>query len=107
VARAGEAPDHEKPAWSEQRACRPWLDEEIAIVAPRAIVLLGATAAQSLLGREFRVTKERGMLLDSGLAEIVLATIHPSAVLRADDREEAFEGLVADLRVAVSASRAG
>ncbi|HWE82129.1 MAG TPA: UdgX family uracil-DNA binding protein [Gaiellaceae bacterium] len=94
---------HDKPSLTEQRACRPWLDEEIALVAPRAIVLLGATAAQSLLGREFRVTRDRGRLLESDLAEIVMATIHPSAVLRADDREEAFDGLVADLRVAAAA----
>ena len=66
---------------------------------PRALVLLGATAAQSLLGRSFRVTKERGRLLDSDLAELVTATIHPSAVLRSDDREAMFAGLVDDLRL--------
>ena len=94
---------HDKPSWSEQVACRPWLELELAAVRPRALVLLGATAAQSLLGRDFRVTRSRGMLLDSDLAEIVVATIHPSAVLRADDRDEMFAGLVADLRVAAAA----
>jgi uracil-DNA glycosylase len=90
---------HDKPSWSEQTACRPWLEAEIAVVKPRALVLLGATAAQSLLGRSFRVTKERGRLLDSDLAELVTATIHPSAVLRSDDREAMFAGLVKDLRL--------
>jgi uracil-DNA glycosylase family protein len=90
---------HDKPTWSEQVACRPWLEAELDAVHPRALVLLGATAAQSLLGREFRVTRSRGELLDSALAEIVVATIHPSAVLRADDYDETLRGLVADLRV--------
>jgi uracil-DNA glycosylase len=88
---------HEKPTWTEQVACRPWLDAELALVRPRALVLLGATAAQSLLGNGFKVTQERGKPLDSDLAELVLATIHPSAVLRSRDRERAFAGLVEDL----------
>jgi DNA polymerase len=79
-------------------ACRPWLDVELDLVRPRALVLLGATAAQSLLGRDFRVTRSRGKALDSDLADFVLATIHPSAVLRADDQEAALAGLVDDLR---------
>ena len=90
---------HDKPAWTEQVACRPWLEEELALAKPRALVLLGATAAQTLLGRDFRITRSRGVPLDSELAELVLATIHPSAVLRADDREETYAGLVQDLRV--------
>jgi DNA polymerase len=94
---------HDKPSVSEQVACRPWLELELGAVRPRAVVLLGATAAQSLLGRDFRVTRSRGRLLDSDVAEIVVATVHPSAVLRADDRESAFEGLLDDLRVAVTA----
>src|SRR4051794_6129531 len=94
---------HDKPSWTEQVACRPWLEEELALVKPRALVLLGATAAQTLLGRDFRITRSRGEALDSELAELVLATIHPSAVLRADDREEAFAGLVQDLRVVAGA----
>ena len=96
---------HDKPSWSEQVACRPWLELELETVSPRGIILLGATAAQSLLGRDFRVTRRRGRLLDSDLADVVLATIHPSAVLRADDRERAFAGLVDDLGVAASALR--
>ncbi|HZT16510.1 MAG TPA: UdgX family uracil-DNA binding protein [Gaiellaceae bacterium] len=91
---------HDKPTWSEQSACRPWLEAELALVKPRALVLLGATAAQSLLGRDFRLTQHRGEALASELAELVTATIHPSAVLRGEDREELFAGLVDDLRIA-------
>jgi DNA polymerase len=90
---------HDKPSWTEQMACRPWLEAELALVKPRALVLMGATAAQSLLGRGFRVTRHRGTPIDSDLAELVTATIHPSAVLRSDDREAMFAGLVADLRL--------
>jgi uracil-DNA glycosylase len=90
---------HDKPSWTEQMACRPWLEAEIAVVKPHALVLMGATAAQSLLGKSFRVTQSRGKPIESDLAELVTATIHPSAVLRADDREEMFAGLVDDLRV--------
>jgi uracil-DNA glycosylase len=90
---------HDKPSWTEQQACRPWLEAELAVVKPRAVVLLGATAAQSLLGKSFRVTQHRGQPIDSDLAELVTATIHPSAVLRSDDREAMFAGLVADLRI--------
>jgi uracil-DNA glycosylase len=89
---------HDKPSWSEIMACRPWLESELALVKPRALVLMGATAGQSLLGKSFKVTQERGKPLDSELADIVVATIHPSAVLRADDREAMFAGLVDDLR---------
>jgi uracil-DNA glycosylase len=89
---------HQKPSWAEMTACRPWLDAEIAVVQPRVLVCLGATAAQALLGRQFRVTKQRGQLIDSPLAPNVLATIHPSAILRADDRDAEYEGFVADLR---------
>jgi uracil-DNA glycosylase family protein len=96
---------HEKPSWSEIAACRPWLDAELEIVAPRALVLLGATAAQSLLGRQFRVTRRRGELLESELAEFVVATVHPSSILRAQDadREREFAALVDDLTVVASA----
>ena len=90
---------HDKPTWTETLACRPWLESELALVKPRALVLLGATAAQSLLGRSFKVTQNRGVPLDSDLAELVVATIHPSAVLRSDVREAMFAGLVDDLRV--------
>ena len=77
---------HQKPNWSEIAACRPWLDGELAAVAPRVLVCLGATAAQALLGRQFRVTRERGKPVDSDLAEHVLATIHPSAICVATPR---------------------
>jgi DNA polymerase len=92
---------HDKPSWTETMACRPWLDAELAVVKPRALVLMGATAAQSLLGKSFRVTQERGKPLDSDLAEVVVATIHPSAVLRAENREEMFAGLVDDLSLVI------
>src|SRR5712691_2351410 len=75
---------HAKPAWAEIAACRPWLDAELEVVQPDVLVCLGATAAQALLGRQFRVTKERGRPVESDLAPHVLATIHPSAILRAD-----------------------
>jgi uracil-DNA glycosylase len=89
---------HDKPSWTEVMACRPWLDAEIAIIKPRALVLMGATAAQSLLGKTFRLTQHRGEPIPSDLAELVTATIHPSAVLRGENREEMFAGLVDDLR---------
>jgi DNA polymerase len=88
---------HDKPSWTEQTACRPWLEAELAVIKPRALVLLGATAAQTLLGKHFRVTESRGRPLDSELAEIVVATIHPSAILRSGDRAELFRGFVDDL----------
>ena len=78
---------HKKPNAGEIVACRPWLDAEIQLVRPRAIVCLGATAAQALLGRQFRVTAHRGELIESPLAPMVLATIHPSSLLRAPDAE--------------------
>jgi uracil-DNA glycosylase family protein len=78
---------HAKPTWTEQVACRPWVEAEIAVVRPRVLVCLGATAAQSLLGKQFRVTKERGTWVDSDLAERVTATIHPSSILRQQDEE--------------------
>jgi uracil-DNA glycosylase len=93
---------HQKPSWSETVACRPWLEAELAVVRPRVVVCLGATAAQSLLGRDFRVTRHRGELLDSDLAQHVTATIHPSAILRQQDealRHAEFAAFVDDLRV--------
>jgi len=97
---------HDKPSWTETMACRPWLEAELALVKPRALVLLGATAAQALFGRSFKVTQQRGKPLDSELAELVMATIHPSAVLRAENRDEMFAGLVDDLRVVATRQRA-
>ena len=96
---------HAKPSWSELAACRPWLDAELAVVRPRVLVCLGATAAQSLLGREFRVTKQRGEWLDSDLAEHVMATVHPSAILRQrgdESRHTTMEAFVRDLRLVAS-----
>jgi uracil-DNA glycosylase family protein len=92
---------HQKPNWAEMTACRPWLEAELAVVKPRILVLLGATAAQSLLGRQFRVTQHRGELLESELAEAVTATVHPSSILRGEpaERETNFGAFVDDLRV--------
>jgi uracil-DNA glycosylase family protein len=96
---------HAKPTWTEQTACRPWLEAELDVVRPRVLVCLGATAAQSLLGKQFRVTKERGRWLESELAEYVTATIHPSSILRQRDdesRRRELDGLVHDLLLAAS-----
>jgi DNA polymerase len=91
---------HKKPSAGEIRACNPWLQEEIRLVKPRVVVALGATAAQALLGKEFRVTQHRGKPIASEFAEAVVATVHPSAVLRAPDdaREEARREFFADLQ---------
>jgi len=78
---------HKKPNAQEISACRPWLEAEIAVVKPKIIVALGATAAQSLLGPKFRVTKQRGEFIESTLAPYVMATVHPSSILRAPDDE--------------------
>jgi DNA polymerase len=95
---------HDKPNRAEVAACRPWLDGELALVEPRVLVLLGATAAQALLGASFRVTRERGRPIDgTGFAEHVVATVHPSAIVRMRDKAERVEaerGLAADLRLA-------
>jgi uracil-DNA glycosylase len=96
---------HAKPSWSELAACRPWLDAELAAVRPKVLVCLGATAAQSLLGRQFRVTKQRGEWIDSDLAEHVTATIHPSAILRQrtdEERHAEMAALIRDLKVVAS-----
>jgi DNA polymerase len=92
---------HQKPNWTEIAACRPWLEAELDVVEPRVLVCLGATAAQALLGRQFRVTRERGRPVESDLAEHVLATIHPSAILRSDPetREQEYAAFVKDLKV--------
>jgi uracil-DNA glycosylase family protein len=90
---------HQKPNAEEISACRPWLEGELAAVKPRVLVCLGATAAQALLGRQFRVSRQRGEFVDSPLAELVTATVHPSSILRADEdqREAAMADLVKDL----------
>ena len=97
---------HKKPRASEVKACRPWLEAELRAVKPEIVVCLGATAAQSMLGAQFKLMQNRGKLVVSPLAEHVVATIHPSAVLRAPDsegRRQAYESLVADLRVVAKA----
>jgi uracil-DNA glycosylase family protein len=95
---------HDKPNRAEVAACRPWLDGELAAVQPRVLVLLGATAAQALLDTDFRVTRERGRPVEgTGLAERVVATVHPSSIVRirdAAERAEAERELAADLRAA-------
>jgi len=78
---------HKKPSSSEITACRPWLDAEIALVKPKVIVCLGATAAQALLGPGFLVSKQRGQFIESTLAPYIMATVHPSSILRAPDEE--------------------
>ena len=92
---------HQTPSKLEVDACRPWLDSEIERVAPEVVAILGATAAKALLGSNFRVTKQRGELLEVDFAPVALATFHPSSVLRAadEDRRQAYEDLVADLGV--------
>lgn len=91
---------HQKPARSEVVACRPWLMDEIAEVKPELIVCLGATAAQSLLGMSFKLTQHRGEVLEFEGTKVT-ATVHPSAVLRAPDRDTAYQEFVADLKKAL------
>ena len=98
---------HKKPRYSEIKACRPWLDAEIAVTRPPVIVCLGATAAQALLGREFSVLRDRAKFVPSPLAPYVMATVHPSSILRAEDEESRhsqMEAFIADLRVAAAQS---
>ena len=94
---------HQTPKRFEVKACTPWLRAELEVVRPEALVLLGATAAKALLGSSFRVTQHRGEPLDSDLAPLVTATIHPSAILRAPDdrsRQEERQAFAEDLRIA-------
>jgi DNA polymerase len=92
---------HKKPNAREIAACRPWLEAEIAMLKPEIVVALGATAAQTLMGPAFRVTRGRGKLLPATWAKHFLATVHPSSILRGspDERETAFAALVADLKL--------
>jgi DNA polymerase len=93
---------HQRPNAEEIAACRPWLDAEIAVVKPRVLVCLGATAAKTLLGQSFRVTKQRRELIESELAPFATATVHPSSILRAPNdeaRRRAYADFVEDLRV--------
>jgi uracil-DNA glycosylase family protein len=96
---------HAKPNAAEIAACRPWLETEIALVKPRVLVCLGATAAQALLGKTFKVSRQRGEFVRSPLAPVVTATIHPSSILRAPDEEtrrEEMRRFIADLRKAAA-----
>ena len=98
---------HQKPNSREIAACRPWLEAELRIVKPNLVVAMGATAAQAIFGPGFRVTRERGKVLSSKLAPRVLATVHPSSLLRQPDevsREREYKRFVADLRAAVKAA---
>ena len=99
---------HKKPNSREIAACRPWLEAELRVVRPGLLVCLGATAAQAVLGPAFRVTRERGKVLSSKLAPKVVATVHPSSLLRQPDeesREREYKLFVADLRVAIKAAK--
>ena len=99
---------HQKPNSREIAACRPWLEAELQLVRPKLLVCLGATAAQSIFGSSFRVTRERGKVLRSDLAPKVVATVHPSSLLRQPDeesREREYKHFVADLRVALENAR--
>ncbi len=99
--RRGKRRLHEKPNAAQVRACRPWLQAELAVVRPRVLVLLGATAAQSVMGATFKVTQHRGKVMDSPFEVPVVATVHPSSILRAPDdeaRRSAMEAFVADLQ---------
>src|SRR3954454_14742114 len=93
---------HQRPRAEHIKACRPWLDQELAVVQPRVLVCLGAVPAQALVGRHVKVTQDRGKPLESDLAPTVMVTIHPSSILRqrdAEAREGAYQGFVDDLRV--------
>src|ERR671919_2702579 len=101
---------HSKPSSMEIKACLPWLEAELEVVRPEVIVLLGATAAQALLGASFRVTRERGNFIRSNLAPYVMATVHPSSLLRIEDdaeRKEAIREFVRELRKVAAVLRDG
>jgi DNA polymerase len=98
---------HQKPNSREIAACRPWLEAELRIVRPKLLVCLGATAAQAIFGPSFRVTRDRGKVLASLFASKVVATVHPSSLLRQPDEESRareYKQFVADLRVALKAT---
>ena len=99
---------HKKPRYSEIHACRPWLDAELRLVKPQVLVCLGSTAAQSLLGRNFSVMRQRGQLIDSPLAPFVIATVHPSSILRAPDddaRHAQRQAFIKDLKIVADLAR--
>ena len=99
---------HQKPSSRDIAACRPWLEAELRLVEPKLVVCLGSTAGQTIFGPSFRVTKERGKVLSSRLTQKVVATVHPSSLLRQPDeesREREYARFVADLRVAMKAAK--
>jgi len=99
---------HKKPRYSEIQACRPWLDAELAAVRPEVLVCLGSSAAQTLLGKDFRVTRDRGKCIPSDLAPNVIATVHPSSILRAQDDESRhlqLAAFISDLKVVAHVMR--
>jgi DNA polymerase len=101
---------HKRPNAEEIGACRPWLEAEIAVVQPEIVVCLGATAAQALLGRDFKVTRQRGQFVESLLGPVFTATVHPSSILRAPDeaaRKEQMQAFVDDLTAVARRLRAG
>lgn len=101
AAQRGKRRIHKKPRQPEIEACRPWLDAELKVVKPQVLVCLGASAAQAILGKDFRVTRDRGKLISSDLAPQVMATTHPSSILRApdsDERQRQREAFVRDLK---------
>jgi uracil-DNA glycosylase len=97
---------HQRPNAGEIAACRIWLDAELSLLQPKVLVCLGAVAAQALLGRQFRVSRDRGVPVESDLAPVVMATVHPSSILRSDDRETEMKRFVDDLRQVAEALRA-
>jgi len=102
AAQRGKRRIHKKPRHSEIEACRPWLDAELKVVKPQILVCLGASAAQGLLGKDFRVTRDRGRFVPSDLAPHVMATAHPSSILRAitsEDRHRQRADFVRDLKI--------
>src|SRR5579862_309841 len=109
LAERGEKRIHKKLRDAEIEACRPWLDAELEVVKPKILVCLGASAAQSLLGKDFRVSRQRGQVVDSDLAPAVVATVHPSSILRARDeasREEQMQDFVQDLKFVAKLAKA-
>jgi DNA polymerase len=99
---------HQKPNSRDIAACRPWLEAELRLVKPKVVVCLGATAAQTIFGPSFRVTRERGKVLSSPLAPKVVATVHPSSLLRqpdAESREREYKQFVSDLRIALKTAK--
>lgn len=101
---------HKKPRTAEVTACRPWLEAEVQLIKPKIIVCLGATAAQAILGRDFRLTRDRGHFIEHAWAPYVMATVHPSAILRVPEpveRHKEYAQFVADLKKARAVMRGG